>query len=248
MNLRIRSQASLGRVDEEAHLTIRRARLWLHIAVSLCALLAGAIGHSGGMGWPASAADVSVTIVDNAFMPSRQTVQVGDSVTWTHAGSAPHTTTSTSGLWDSGTMVRGASFSFTLTTPGTYPYVCRFHEAQGMRGEIVVLAAMATPTPVPTATPTVTATLQPLATPTSAPIPTATAAPAPPPARELWLVVLAPTQTYSVTDEPLWEAQAGEWYRVLGQENGWALAVWEGDPPESSVWIELDARVQLTAI
>jgi hypothetical protein len=62
---------------------------------------------------------------------------------------------------------------------------------------------------------------------------------------DLWLVVFAPTQTYSITDEPLWTAEPGEWYRVLEQDEGWALAVWEHDPPEWTVWIEIDGRVQL---
>ena len=60
---------------------------------------------------------------------------------------------------------------------------------------------------------------------------------------ERWLVVYAPTPAYSITDELLWTAAPGEWYRVLMQEGGWALAFWEGDPPEWSVWIEVDDRV-----
>jgi hypothetical protein len=65
------------------------------------------------------------------------------------------------------------------------------------------------------------------------------------PRPQLWLVVFAPTQTYSVTNDPLWVALPGEWYRVVRQETGWALAIWELDPPEWSVWIPLDG-VQLT--
>jgi hypothetical protein len=30
------------------------------------------------------------------------------------------------------------------------------------------------------------------------------------------------------------------------QENGWALAYWEGDSPALSVWIEADGRVQIS--
>jgi hypothetical protein len=74
----------------------------------------------------------------------------------------------------------------------------------------------------------------------------ATSVPAQPgPTTELWLEVLAPTPAYSMTDEVLWTAAPGEWYRVLQQEAGWVLGAWENDPPESAVWIELDSRVQL---
>jgi hypothetical protein len=65
------------------------------------------------------------------------------------------------------------------------------------------------------------------------------------PELELWLVVTTPTQAYSVTMDPLWVAETGEWYLVGLQEDGWALAVWEHDPPESQVWILIDDRVEL---
>jgi hypothetical protein len=65
------------------------------------------------------------------------------------------------------------------------------------------------------------------------------------PAGDLWVQILAPTQTYSMTDEPAWIAQPGEWYRVISQDADWALAYWEGDSPEAAVWIQIDARAQL---
>jgi hypothetical protein len=94
----------------------------------------------------------------------------------------------------------------------------------------------------PTATPIPTATPAPSPTPAPTPIP-----PPPEPPRELWLVVVGETSAYSTTDQPLWTAAPGEWYRLLAQEGGWALALWEGDPPEWTVWIELDNRVLQTA-
>jgi hypothetical protein len=96
----------------------------------------------------------------------------------------------------------------------------------------------------PTATPAPTATVAPtpVPTPTSLPPP-----PAPEPVPEPWLVVFAPTAAYSLTDEVLWIAAPGEWYRVFLQEGGWALALWEGDSPEWAVWVQLDDRVMLTA-
>jgi hypothetical protein len=70
-----------------------------------------------------------------------------------------------------------------------------------------------------------------------------TPVPPPPPPPQPWLVVFADTTAYSVTDDPMWTAAPGEWYRVVREEGGWALAIWEGDPPEYSVWIQLDERV-----
>jgi hypothetical protein len=50
-----------------------------------------------------------------------------------------------------------------------------------------------------------------------------------------------------MTDDVLWIASPGEWYRVLDQDEGWALTVWEFDPPDATVWIELDGRVEVAA-
>jgi len=45
--------------------------------------------------------------------------------------------------------------------------------------------------------------------------------------------------------EPAWMALSGEWYRVLTQEDNWALAYWEGDSPEYAIWIGLTEAVAL---
>jgi len=42
-----------------------------------------------------------------------------------------------------------------------------------------------------------------------------------------------------------WIASEGEWYRVQAQEDGWALANWEGDAPELVVWIEITVALAL---
>ena len=65
---------------------------------------------------PGSSLEVSSNIVD--FGLDSIEVQVGTSVTWTHQGNFPHTVTSgesgeTSGVWDSGTMGTGQTFTFT---------------------------------------------------------------------------------------------------------------------------------------
>jgi len=68
---------------------------------------------------------------------------------------------------------------------------------------------------------------------------------APPQAQtgETWLQVLAPTDAYSLDMVPIWTAQPGEWYFVVRVEDGWALAIWEGDTTGWSVWISMDQRV-----
>jgi YVTN family beta-propeller protein len=65
-------------------------------------------------------------------------VKAGQRVTWTNNDPVPHTVTSDDGLWDSGDIASGKSFSRTFEVPGTYDYHCNNHPA--MQGTVVVSA------------------------------------------------------------------------------------------------------------
>jgi len=107
-------------------------------AVSLVA--AAALG-----GAPAAhAATQSVTIGDGFFEPAALTVTAGDTVTWTNADGSPHTATANGGGFDSGNLDPGATFSFTFSEPGTYTYVCRYHDE--MVATVMVVPAASAPT------------------------------------------------------------------------------------------------------
>jgi plastocyanin len=83
----------------------------------------------------------AVSIVDTAFSPAEITVTPGATVTWTNEGSLPHTVTADGGLFDSGTLEPGDTFSHTFEEPGEYPYYCQFHGGeggQGMSGVVIV--------------------------------------------------------------------------------------------------------------
>jgi len=72
----------------------------------------------------------SVLLVDFAFSPSMLTVNVGDTVTWTNTSTTtPHTVTSDIGLFASGNLNPGQTFSYTFATPGTYAYKCDYHQS-----------------------------------------------------------------------------------------------------------------------
>jgi len=89
---------------------------------------------------PASAnspdANFRVRIVDFAFRPRTVMGNVGDTVRWRNAGAASHTSTSTTGVWDSGTLAPGATFSRTFDAAGTFKYTCTFHPF--MQAKVVV--------------------------------------------------------------------------------------------------------------
>ena len=117
----------------------------------------------------ASAATVTVTVGNGGFFftPSSVTIHPGDTVLWTWSSSG-HSSTSgnpgmPTGLWDSGIINQGATFTHTFNTAGSFPYYCTVHGACcHMVGMVTVSDPMTTPTPTPrpTATPTATATPQ----------------------------------------------------------------------------------------
>ena len=113
---------------------------------------------------PAGATTFNVTVGPNGdlvFMPSSVTIHPGDQVKWTW-GSSGHSSTSGSpgmpnGIWDSGILNVGATFTHTFNSVGTFPFYCTPHGGCcGMVGTVIVANASPTPTPVATATPTPT--------------------------------------------------------------------------------------------
>ena len=120
---------------------------------------------------PAGATTFNVTVGPDGqliFMPSSVTIHPGDQVKWTW-GSSGHSSTSGSpgmpnGIWDSGILNMGATFTHTFNSVGTFPYYCTPHGGCcGMVGTVVVVAASPTPTatPQPSSTPTATPTTTP---------------------------------------------------------------------------------------
>jgi len=92
----------------------------------------------------AQATVIQVNISNFAFVPDTVNVTAGDTVRWTNNDQTAHTTTSGTGgvwdsLWDSGSLSRGASFSFAFTTAGNRPYFCRPHP--WMVGQVIVKAS-----------------------------------------------------------------------------------------------------------
>ncbi|HEY8476628.1 MAG TPA: cupredoxin domain-containing protein, partial [Chloroflexota bacterium] len=115
---------------------------------------------------------VAVRIVEGAdprswgFDPPTVTVRVGDTITWTNAGAAPHTVTAADGSFDSGVVPAGGEWSFTPSAPGTYAYLCSLHPS--MRGTLIVEPA-AGPGSATTSAPSPTPSSAPAATPSPSP-------------------------------------------------------------------------------
>ncbi len=88
---------------------------------------------------PPSPVAGDLTIVDFAYAPRDIEVAPGTTLTWANNGVALHTVTARSGLFDSGLMASGTTFSYTFTEAGTYQYFCTLHP--DMTGTVIVPSA-----------------------------------------------------------------------------------------------------------
>jgi plastocyanin len=88
----------------------------------------------------------NVSVTNNSFTPNNiPNAVIGDVIVWTfNAGT--HTTTSTTATipagalpWDSGNRTSG-TYSYTITTAGTYNYGCTLHATMGMIAQFTVSA------------------------------------------------------------------------------------------------------------
>lgn len=95
-----------------------------------------------------SGENVAVAIEDYAYSPSPLTISPGTTVIWTNKDSASHTVTSadgpstdaeTTGLFDSGMMSKGNTFSYTFTEAGTYNYLCTPHRSMASMHAVVIV-------------------------------------------------------------------------------------------------------------
>ncbi|MFI9720022.1 plastocyanin/azurin family copper-binding protein [Streptomyces sp. NPDC052396] len=69
----------------------------------------------------------AVSMVNFSFQPQVLNILPGEVVTWTNNDTATHTTTSDTGIWDSGELAPGQSFSFGFTEGGEFGYHCAIH-------------------------------------------------------------------------------------------------------------------------
>jgi plastocyanin len=76
----------------------------------------------------------NISIQNFAFNPATLTVKPGTTVIWTNNDTAPHQIKSEA--FNSASMSKGQTFSFTFPDAGTYDYFCSIHPS--MKGRIIV--------------------------------------------------------------------------------------------------------------
>jgi hypothetical protein len=139
---------------ETLTVTVKTKWLWLVLGIALAllavapvvysALPSTAQGGSGGSGGGGSAPSGSsatpncgnpcAIVIANSLFGNVQPiiVKTGTTVSWQNKDNTQHTTTSDSpGVWDSGILSPGQSFSVTFNSTGTYTYHCNIHPMTG---------------------------------------------------------------------------------------------------------------------
>jgi plastocyanin len=127
-------------------LILNKKKVFLFSSLIIIALILGCNKSSNPTSPPStggsSSNTLSISMKNIAYLPKVDTVSSGSKVTWTNNDSMAHTVTSGSpgnqtGLFDSGTINAGATFTHTFSSAGTYPYFCTIH-GSAMVGAIVV--------------------------------------------------------------------------------------------------------------
>jgi plastocyanin len=72
------------------------------------------------------------------FAPTEITVTKGTTITVTNVGSTAHTFTVTGQSIDIENQTGQSQQVAINLAPGTYPFICRFHVSEGMKGTLIV--------------------------------------------------------------------------------------------------------------
>ncbi len=110
-----------------------KAMLGLCAMLLLCICIGSACGQEQ--------ASVNVELRNSSYHPPTVTVEPGTTVIWTNYDTVSHSVTSMTGLFDSGALETGESFTYTFTSPGTYAYGCRINQSlqeTRMPGRVIV--------------------------------------------------------------------------------------------------------------
>ena len=101
---------------------------WIAAALSLL-LGAGSLPEKiqGGAITASQPKTHTVTIEATSFKPESLTVTAGDKVIWLNKDPFPHTATSTSGGFDSGSIEPDKAWTLTTVKKGEFGYICSLH-------------------------------------------------------------------------------------------------------------------------
>ncbi len=115
--------------------------------VILTLLAMAAAGCPQNQPTPPQPGVTDVSISNIAFEPATVTIQQGQSVRWTNRDLVPHTASSgnpedavAGGVFDSGNLLQGESFTHQFDQAGEFVYFCRVHPLMMRDAKVIVTA------------------------------------------------------------------------------------------------------------
>lgn len=97
----------------------------MHAAIAI--VLFGAGLTAGAPALAADAGKIAVQMKKETFVPAKATAAPGTTITWTNTDSVPHSVTADDKRFDSGPILPGKTFQWTVSGGGPVPYHCIFH-------------------------------------------------------------------------------------------------------------------------
>ena len=113
-----------------------RSRVFTRVFVAAVALSCLATAAAVAVSAKPASATRDVKIDNFTYGPAEVTVPVGTTVMWANHDDIPHTVVSTDKVFKSKVLDTDEKFSYTFSTPGTFPYFCSIHPK--MTGKVVV--------------------------------------------------------------------------------------------------------------
>jgi plastocyanin len=111
--------------------------LILLIGILLTACRGTSVSTSTTTPPPNQSGEAKVSIANFAFDPVTLSIKTGTTVTWTNNDTVAHNVLSDDGSWGSSSLAKGATFTYTFTQAGTFPYHCGVHPT--MKATIIVV-------------------------------------------------------------------------------------------------------------
>ena len=91
-----------------------------------------------GVSIPSGTSTHGCELIPLCYNPYRARIQIGDTITWTNNDSVTHRVVSSTGIFNSGDIISGQTFSRTFNSAGVFDYFCTIHP--WMSGVVEVLS------------------------------------------------------------------------------------------------------------
>ena len=102
-------------------------------------ILAGWVLFSCNKSNPGKPGENEIFLLYKTFNPTQLSVKKGTTVTFINKDNADHTVTSTTKVFDSGTLRSGDSYTHTFNDVGLFYFFCNYHSSNSQEQGVIVV-------------------------------------------------------------------------------------------------------------